>query len=157
MKELTRFRQYLAEGKFEGNEKNTNEGFVDKAKDYLKFRSSSQLGKEITKILDRLDNLPEVINARKEGMKTYKLHKLIRSQATPEEYKLLQYVVDKGSLYKQSTGTQPFEPLRNAVIKVYDSEIGLRMAKMGFYLQAMTDRYTGAYPMGSSPNDWEKI
>tara|TARA_R100001460_G_scaffold104546_1_gene150347 strand:+ start:529 stop:990 length:462 start_codon:yes stop_codon:yes gene_type:complete len=134
-------------------EENTDGGFMGKTKDFFKFRSTSQLGKAVTQILDRLENLPEVIDAKKEGMKLYKLQKLIRSKATPEEYKLLQYVVD----YGDKSFKVPLiygNPKMNAVKKVYNSKIGLRMAKMGFFIQTMTNRYTGNYPLNSSPEDF---
>jgi len=146
-------KKYLAEGKL--LKENTNESIIGKAKDFLKFRSSSQLGKDVTQILDRLENLPEVMDAKKEGMKSYKLQKLIRNQATPEEYKLLQYVVDKGDS-SLNISTSPLEnPKMHAVKKVYNSEIGLRMAKMGFFIPTMTNRYTGNYPLGSIPSDFK--
>ena len=145
-------KKYLKEGRL--LQENTNEGIIGKAKDFIKFRSSSQLGKAVTQILDRLENLPEVIDAKKEGRKLYKLQKLIRSKATPEEYKLLQYVVDRGDFYSRIQTSPLEDPKSHTVKKVYDSEIGLRMAKMGFFVQTMTDRYTGNYPLNSTPDDF---
>ena len=60
-------KKYLKEGRL--LQENTNENVIGKVKDFFKFRSVSQLSKAITQILDRLENLPEVIDAKKEGGK----------------------------------------------------------------------------------------
>ena len=116
----------------------------------LKY-SPSKLSALVTKILDRLDNLPEVVEARKSNMEEYKLQKLIRSKATKQEKEILRDIINIGDVGSAmisfgntiSTG-------EGASYKVYHSKVGQRMFDMGFFIQSMTDRYTGNYPNGRS-------